>query len=166
MPIRRRYEWASVPPNLSRLRLAMPNRYHRITVHHTGLEVITATAESSVVRCMDGVLAGHLDRRFGDIGYHFLIDYAGRVWEGRSLAYWGAHVSGHNEHNIGIVLLGNYERQRPQDVQLRSLAQLAHLLRHHYAIRHNEMYGHIDLGQTLCPGKYLYPAVRQMNQLA
>ncbi len=166
MPIRRRHEWASIQPNPSRLRLAAPNRYNRITLHHTGKQVITSTSRSAVVRCMDGVLAGHMGRNFGDIGYHFLIDFSGQVWEGRSLAYWGAHVSGHNEENIGIVLLGNYERQRPSQPQLRSMVQLSHVLRGHYGIRRGNIFGHIDLGQTLCPGKYLYPSVRQLNQLA
>ncbi len=166
MPVRRRHEWTSIPPNPARLRFALPNRYSRITVHHTGTDVVTATSESAVIRCMDGVLGGHLNRNFGDVGYHFMIDYAGRVWEGRSLAYWGAHVSGKNEQNIGIVLLGNYERQRPSRAQLQSMEQLVHLTRHYYGIRRGEIYGHIDLGQTLCPGKYLYPRVQRLNQLA
>jgi len=166
MPVRRRHEWTRIQPNTARLRLALPNRYTRITVHHTGTDIVTATSEPAVVRCMDGVLGGHLSRNFGDVGYHFMIDYAGRVWEGRSLAYWGAHVSGQNEHNVGIVLLGNFERQRPSRAQLQSMEQLVHVVRHHYGIRRGRMYGHIDLGQTLCPGKYLYPRVQRLNQLA
>ncbi len=166
MPIRRRYEWTSIPPNPARLRLALPNRYTRITLHHTGTDVVTATSEPAVMRCLDGVLGGHLNRNFGDVGYHFLIDYVGRVWEGRSLAYWGAHVAGHNEQNIGIVLLGNYERQRPSGQQLQTMTQLVQVLRQQYGIPRGRVYGHIDLGQTLCPGKNLYPRVQRLNQLA
>ena len=166
MPVRRRHEWASIPPNPARLRLAGANRYSRITLHHTGTDVITATSEPAVIRCLDSVLGGHLSRNFGDVGYHFLIDYVGRVWEGRSLAYWGAHVSGQNEQNIGIVLLGNYERQRPSAPQLQTMSRLVHVLRHQYGIRRGQVYGHIDLGQTLCPGRYLYPSVQRLNRLA
>jgi hypothetical protein len=166
MPIRRRHEWTMIPPNPARLRLALPNRYSRITLHHTGTDVVTATSEPAVMRCLDSVLGGHLHRNFGDVGYHFLIDYAGRIWEGRSLAYWGAHVANHNEQNIGIVLLGNFERQRPSRAQLQSMEHLTHLLRHHYSIRRGQVFGHIDLGRTLCPGKHLYPRVQRLNQLA
>lgn len=166
MPLRRRNEWTQIQPNPARLRPAQLNRYTRITVHHAGMDVTTATAERAVIRCMDGIIGGHLRRNFGDVGYHFLVDYAGRVWEGRSLYYWGAHVGGHNEHNIGIVLLGNFERQRPSRAQLASMEHLTHVIRHHYGIRRGRVYGHIDLGQTLCPGKYLYPSVQRLNQLA
>ncbi len=166
MAVRRRHEWTSIKPNPRRLRAASPNLYTRITLHHTGTDVITATSEPAVIRCLDGVLGGHLNRNFGDIGYHFLIDYAGRVWEGRSLAYWGAHVSGENEQNIGIVLLGNYERQRPSNPQLNTMTHLVHVLRHRYGVRRGRIYGHIDLGRTLCPGKYLYPGVQRLNELA
>ena len=166
LPLRRRYEWARIPPNPDRLRVAQVDRYARITLHHLGMDVTTVTAESEVKRCLDGVLGGHLRRHFGDVGYHFLIDYAGRVWEGRLLSYWGAHVANHNERNIGIVLLGNFEQQRPSRAQLRSMERLVAVVRSHYAIPRGQIYGHIDLGQTLCPGKYLYPRVQRLNQLA
>lgn len=166
MEVRRRHEWTTIPPNPSRLRVANRDRYMRITVHHEGVDPVYMTSEGPVRRHLDGVLGGHLKRRFGDVGYHFLIDYAGRVWEGRSLAYWGAHVSGHNEQNVGIMLLGNFEKQRPSRAQLHSLEHLSHLIKHHYGIRRGRIYGHIDLGQTLCPGRYLYPSVRNLNQLA
>jgi hypothetical protein len=166
LPLKRRSEWACVEPNVKRLHPAINNIFHRITVHHTGLDVITATSDSAVARCLDGVLGGHLNRDFGDIGYHFLVDYAGRVWEGRSLRYWGAHVSGQNEYNIGIVLLGNFERQRPSRMQLISMETLIGLLRQRFAIQKGQVYGHMDLGQTLCPGKYLYPRVERLNRLA
>ena len=166
MPLRRRHEWTRIQPVPERLRVATRNRYSQITLHHIGYDIVTAKTEEEVVRVLDGVLGGHLRRNFGDIGYHFLIDYTGRVWEGRSLAYWGAHVSGHNERNLGIVLLGNFERQRPSAPQLDAMQKLTHLVRHQYRIPQGRIYGHIDLGQTLCPGRYLYPKVQRLNQLA
>ncbi len=162
--LKRRHEWTRISPNPERLREANGSSYDRITVHHAGMDIIRATSERAVVGHLDGVLGAHLGRRFGDVGYHFIIDYAGRVWEGRSLAFWGAHVSGQNDHNIGIVLLGNFERQRPSREQLATMDRLVPLLQNRYRMRKREVYGHIDLGQTLCPGKYLYPAVRRLKQ--
>ncbi len=166
MPLRLRHEWTAIPPNTFRLRLADDRGYNRITLHHAGTEVVRVTSERAVVRCLDGVLGGHLRRDFGDVGYHFIIDYAGRVWEGRSLAYWGAHVAGHNEENLGVVLLGNFEHQRPSAAQVKSMEHLVHVLRARYRIPSHEVYGHIDLGQTLCPGRYLYPQVQRLSQMA
>jgi hypothetical protein len=167
LPLRRRSEWTSIPPNPQRLcPVGRGENYTKITLHHAGMGVVRATSEGAVISCLDGLIGGHLRRRFGDVGYHFIIDYAGRVWEGRSLSYWGAHVSGHNEENVGIVLLGNFEEQRPARAQLRVMDQLVTLLRRHYRIGEGHVYGHIDLGRTLCPGKYLYPRVQRLNQLA
>ncbi len=165
MALRRRHEWTDIAPNPARLRAANMNAYDRITLHHTG-EVMRGTTEGAVINCLDGVLNHHLRLRFGDIGYHFLIDAGGRIWEGRSLAYWGAHVSGQNERNIGIVLLGNYEQQRPTRPQLQAMQQLVQLVRRQYRIAAGQIYGHIDLGRTLCPGRNLYPQVQRLNQQA
>ena len=54
---------------------------------------------------------------WADIGYHFLLDAAGNIYQGRpymeniSLSekprlVVGAHVAGHNSANIGVCLLG------------------------------------------------------------
>jgi len=164
--LRKRHDWANVQPNPQRLREASGRGYDRITLHHAGTQVVTATSESAVASCLDGILGGHLKRGFGDIGYHYLVDYAGRVWEGRALKYWGAHVSGENEQNIGIVLIGNFEQQRPSRAQLNTMNKMVGLTRQRFGIPAGRVYGHIDLGQTLCPGRHLYPRVQMLNQLA
>jgi hypothetical protein len=166
LPFRNRAAWTDIAPNKERLRTAKAGQYTRITLHHTGTGVITDTAEHRVAVQLDGILGAHLKRGFGDIGYHYLIDYAGRVWEGRSLRYRGAHVSGENEENVGVVLLGNFEKQRPALAQVTSMNQLVGLLRHELRIPAGRVYGHCDLGHTLCPGKALYPRVQMLNQLA
>ncbi len=166
LPLKRRAEWTHIEPRPGRLARARVDRYDRITIHHEGCGVNTHTDEQRVMRNLDGILGWHIRRDFGDIGYHFAIDYAGRVWECRSLGYWGAHVYGHNERNIGVVLLGNFERQRPSDAQMETMEHLVHVLRHHYRVRRGRIYGHVDLGPTLCPGRYLYPNVQKLNRMA
>ena len=164
MALRRRYEWSRIKPNPARLRLASLEKYNRITVHHEGCGINVRTSTHSVEQCLDGVLGGHLRRNFGDIGYHFVVDYAGRVWEGRSLGYWGAHVSGQNDQNVGVMLLGNFEMQRPSKEQLDALQKMVLALRTRFNVRPGRVYGHIDLGKTLCPGRYLYGQVAKLNQ--
>lgn len=48
------------------------------------------------------------DRKWSDIGYHFLIDRDGTVVAGRPLERVGAHVKGHNAGTIGISMFGGH----------------------------------------------------------
>ena len=54
------------------------------------------------------------DRGWCDIGYHFVIDRDGKIYEARSLDQRGAHVGTHNTGNIGISLIGCYGTSCPQ----------------------------------------------------
>ena len=161
LPLIRRSQWARAPSLDGRLQRA--GYYTRITVHHTGTSVNVHTARSLIVRDLNSVLQAHLQLRYGDIGYHFAVDYTGQVWECRPLAYEGAHVSGENEANVGVVLLGNFEKQRSSMDQLLAMRQLVALVQQRFRIPARRTYGHRDLGQTLCPGRYLYPHVVQIR---
>lgn len=48
------------------------------------------------------------DRRWRDIGYHYLIDRDGTVGTGRPLNQVGAHTQGRNTGTIGIALFGGH----------------------------------------------------------
>lgn len=147
-------------------RMLATRGFDRITVHHTGAAVIDHIQLGQVVRSLNGIHAGHMRRNYGDIGYHFIIDYAGRIWEGRSLAYQGAHVSGHNDGNLGIMLLGNFQQQHPADVQLGALSNLTRLIRERHLIKRAAVYAHRDLTPTECPGTNLYRHVSSLRSQA
>jgi len=161
MDILRRHEWTQVLP---RAWLLKPStEFDRITVHHLGKSQNHDTAKGAVVRDLDGVITEHMDRNYGDIGYHFVVDYAGRLWEARSLSYEGAHVSGQNERNIGIVCMGNFELQQPSEDQMTTVEQIVTVLQEHYGIKQARLFGHRDLGPTACPGEKLYPKVVKLR---
>jgi hypothetical protein len=46
-------------------------------------------------------------KRYDDIGYHFGIDCAGTIYEGRDIRFKGSSVDKYNTGLIGIVLLNN-----------------------------------------------------------
>ena len=152
-----RRAWTRIAPLESRMERA--ERYTRITVHHSGSSVNVHEDFEMVAFDIEGILSGHQKRRFGDIGYHFILDRAGRVWEGRSLRYVGAHVSAANRENIGVMLLGNFEYQEPSARQLAALRGLTLALRERFNVDAGEVFGHRDLGHTLCPGHHLYGEV-------
>jgi N-acetyl-anhydromuramyl-L-alanine amidase AmpD len=161
LPFERKSAWTQQTPVRSRLNPAAP--YRMITIHHEGRHQNRHLNHSDVARDLSNILAGHRNRRYGDIAYHLIIDPAGRVWEGRSLRYQGAHVADHNRGNIGVMLLGNFEQQSPAGAQLESLHKLTHILSRYFHVPRTAVFGHRDLSQTLCPGRRLYPYVAAMR---
>lgn len=161
LPLVPRTEWNSELPKPWKLRIA--EAFDRVTVHHSGATPNYHTARSQILRDMEGVFVSHSHRNYGDIGYHFIIDYAGTVWEGRSLAYEGAHVVCQNERNIGIMVLGNFEDQKPSARQTETVSRLFGLLQQRFKIKTHRIFGHRDLGHSVCPGKQLYTYVRQLR---
>ena len=118
----------------------LPSEYfdvQTLTVHHTA----TANADPDPAATVRAVYAFQAlpPQDFGDLGYHLLIDEAGRVYEGRySGRDWlpvfggrsrrgrpqmnnGAHVAGFNAGNVGIALLGELTDQGPSSAARRSL---------------------------------------------
>lgn len=161
LAFRPRSSWTSEPSRMDRLtRIAA---FDRLTVHHSGGETFRDRSEVSAVQRLQGMFAEHVARKYGDIGYHFVMDPAGRVWEGRNLAFEGAHVVGQNDSNIGVVVLGDYEDQDFLQGQRESLRLLVGCLRERFGIKLHRIYGHRDLGQSVCPGKNLYAWVTELK---
>ena len=46
------------------------------------------------------------ERKWSDIGYHFVIKRNGEREKGREISKIGAHVAGHNSHSIGVCYVG------------------------------------------------------------
>ncbi len=141
------------------------NGVNRITIHHEGMKtaVLFSDYERTKQR-MELIRSSHTKhRRWADIGYHFVVDRAGRVWEGRPIRYQGAHVRDNNEHNVGLMLLGNFNLQRPTDAQLESMGAMVRYLRATYRVSLRRVYTHKEIRPTSCPGRYLQAKVGSMR---
>ena len=68
-------------------------------------------------------------------------------------------MRGHNEHNLGIVLLGNFEAQMPTAAQVWSLSAFIGFVRGVYGIGLESVFTHGELGMTSCPGRNLQAAM-------
>lgn len=144
-----RAEWGAELPNSSLNNEVGPEIFNTVVVHHSAMLPTEGPRDIQYV---------HIHQRgFLDIGYHFVIDREGRIYEGRTLARHGAHVSGHNAGTLGIVLTGNYEVLKPAPMQMARLQWLIQTLQRQYPITH--LAGHRDFapGKTLCPGQNLEP---------
>lgn len=66
------------------------------------------------------------DRGWDDIGYNWLIDPNGNIYEGRGGGnnVVGAHFCGKNTHTMGICLLGSFENTAPTIQAINALEQL------------------------------------------
>src|SRR5206468_3804080 len=94
-----------------------------------------------------------------DLPYHFLVAPDGRIFEGRSVDYepeTNTHYSVNG--NIGIELMGDFEKQRPSREQIAACVALTAWLCQQYKIDLDHVRGHMDAatGQTDCPGKDFY----------
>ncbi len=105
-----------------------------------------------------------------DIGYNWLIDPNGVVYEGRGYRTQGAHFCGKNSNTTGICILGNFQNRPPSGAAINSLiAFLAWQscdagifpLDNDELANTNEIFnrisGHRDGCSTVCPGNQFYP---------
>lgn len=109
----------------------------------------------------------HLSLGWRDVGYNYLIDYAGAVHIGRPLDIPGAHCTAYdmNRRGIGVALLGDFNEKKPTANQINSLYALCTKL---CAVKHIQpecilAHGEVPGAATACPGKHLdISAVRRV----
>lgn len=142
-----------------------------LTIHHSAMGVASAQDISSVKAHLRLIQKSHQKHKhWADIGYHFLIDYNGRIWEGRPLKFQGAHVGGaDNRHNVGICLMGDYDLQRPSLAEIEALRSLVDFLMDKYRISIGDVYTHQEVAErkghsTGCPGRNLQRTVDVMRR--
>jgi hypothetical protein len=160
-----RRAWTAVPMEYGRGRPM--NGVQRITIHHSGDgKPFLATSVADTARHLQSVQRAHFQRGMIDIAYHFAIDRAGRAWQLRSLLYEGQHVrigrdgTRWNEHNLGIVTLGDFNLQSPTTAQFTRLLAFVRLVQQKYALPVAMIRMHGELVQTDCPGQHLAPLIR------
>jgi len=140
---------------------------YRLTVHHTA-EPLESDALASSCAEVRHIQSMHVQQGWADVGYHFFIDRAGRILEGRSLDAQGAHAgnSDANRGNVGIALLGNFvpqpsrgpayaKAQVPTTAQMQALDRLTDALVARYNISTREIWAHEHFRETECPGPQL-----------
>ena len=150
-------------------------------VHHTVTpNTYTRAQAAAIVR---GIEYFHVrGNGWNDIGYNFLVDRFGTVYEGRGggidRRVVGAHAAGFNTGTVGVSLLGTFQRVAPsrpmQSALVRLLAwrlDVAHVdplstvvytsagnpkFRRGRLVTLRAVSGHRDTGPTECPGGDAY----------
>jgi hypothetical protein len=149
-----RTRWTRAQPIQSRMNPPL-RVVRRVTIHHDGMRPVTLRSSRDVADRIEAIRSAHINQGWGDIGYHYIVDPLGQVWEGRPVRYQGAHVRGQNDDNVGILVLGNFERQTPTDAQVAALDRFAVAQLRVHRISPRRLYTHQELAPTACPGRSL-----------
>jgi len=145
-----------------------------IIVHHT--------ASGSTSNDFPAVVRSYWDfhvnvNGWDDIGYNWLIDGEGVIYEGRGSGTQGAHFSCMNTETTGIAMIGNFENSTPTQAAISSLEDLIAWEACDKSIVPRGSSNHITSGallahisghrdgndlpnsctNTVCPGANLYP---------
>jgi len=152
-------------------------------VHHTA--GTNGYASADVPRILRGIYAYHTKSNgWSDVGYNFLVDRFGRIWEGRyggvDRPVLGAHTGGFNSETFGVSAIGNYDTAAAPAAMTDAIARvMAWKLSLHYRnpnatttltssgggtsrypsgrqVSINVISAHRNMGYTSCPGKNLY----------
>lgn len=151
-------------------------------VHHT--TTYNTYPEEDVEAIIYAMCTYHVDTRgWNDIGYNFVIDRFGTIYEARAggieEAVWGAHTGGFNYYSSGVALIGDYDLAGPSQEALDALDELIawKLDLHHVdpsatisveslgsskfdagvEVELPTIAGHLDASATSCPGDLCYP---------
>jgi N-acetyl-anhydromuramyl-L-alanine amidase AmpD len=147
----------------------------RVTLHHTADPRPCGSSYAAVAERMKAYQTGHQQtNHWADIGYHFVIDRQGRIWEGRELSWKGAHAGNKqaNENNVGVALIGNFESAEPPAAQRNATEELIAWLALEYGISSTKIYGHAEIEKmygipgTCCPGKRFGPTLTALKRAA
>jgi hypothetical protein len=161
-----------------------------VFIHHTATtNNYSASDSASIVR---GIYEYHVKTNgWNDIGYNFLVDRYGQIFEGRyggmTRSLVGAHTLGFNSHSTGIATIGTFNSASPPSSMMSALERLtawrmdvAHIFpsgttimtsggNPRYAqgtkVKLNTISGHRNVYDTDCPGNLLYnqlPTIRSV----
>lgn len=155
----------------------------RIIIHDMGCDIRSPGCndkERNPLEIIQGIYRYHsATRGWGDIGYHYIIDYWGNVYEGRyggngvrgAHTYYDKNCDNFNVGTVGILLMGNYEKAQLPEVMYKSLAKLVAWvsatnsldpsdLSHYSEVWHSPKKGRVcDISQGGLTSRYTGPVV-------
>jgi hypothetical protein len=156
--------------------LQYPEKVKKIVIHHTAT---TKNLDSPLQALRDIYYFHSVSRGWGDIGYNYIVDKDGKIYEGR---YGGegviaAHAGPGNNGSIGIAILGSYNNIEPTEKSIVNLSEfVAKKAKIHnidtkgFSLFRGEnmhnVFAHKDIMSTSCPGEMLYAKLPVIRNLA
>jgi hypothetical protein len=123
-----RSQWGAKPHTKCSNSLLGPSTKGAIIHHTVGSNSYSKAESAKIVRATQ---AYHMNSRgWCDIGYNFLVDKYGQIFEGRaggiSKQVWAAHAGNKavNEYTVGVSLMGTFTRTAPSSAMKEATAKL------------------------------------------
>lgn len=95
------------------------------------------------------------ERKFSDIGYHFVVMLDGTIYPGRPLKTPGAHTKGENKCSIGIAYVGGRckDNKIAEDTRTKYQKDALFILIQELMMQFTKakVYGHRDFSDKPCP---------------
>jgi hypothetical protein len=150
---------------------------YRAVVHHT----VTGQGDSSAI--MRAIWQFHTyTNGWGDIGYNYVVDSSGNIFQGRyydpNVAHnlkkdvIGAHALSNNRGTTGVATIGDFSNARPTDKMIDSVANIIAFKSAKYYFNPSgigpngpNVVGHRNVGQTSCPGQQLYDRLGDIRRV-
>lgn len=192
VPIITRDQWGA-RPQVCTPDVATTNGLVGAVVHHTAGSNTYATVEEAM-RQIRGDQAYHIDGRgWCDLGYNFVVDKWGNVYEGRARSLTqpviGVHAGGFNTGTVGVSMLGTYGSPPPAATtdavgRIIGMRLAAYNIDPRGAFVYNTLggenskfaagtavplprvFGHRDVAYTACPGEGGWAAINQVRTIA
>lgn len=163
----------------------------QVHVHHTATG--NRYSRRDVPAMLRGIYRYHTHNLgWSDLGYNFVVDRFGRIWQGRAGGVGrpvrGAHTLGFNETSTGVSVLGTFTKKAPRRKVLTAIVRLAAWRLDHYKrrpagrvqvrshgsdkfatgdrVRLPVIDGHRDTNDTECPGERLYDRLSKVRKRA
>lgn len=175
-------------------------KVEKIIIHHTASTKLVADTDGSgqYKSMVNNIYKYHTSSKtwvdqngtnytgFGDIGYNYLIDPEGNIYEGRKGGNGsvGGHASGFNTGSVGISIIGNYQDGSAGQTNTElnpkvdaALAKLVGWIAANNGIDLNDessfggktidgVVGHKDVAATQCPGNIIYDQLGDIQSQA
>lgn len=150
IPVICREAWGALEP----IGDFVPHEIEHITVHHTAVLLEDNVEAPARARQHQ---AYHQSRGWPDLAYHFLIDAAGNVYEGRPIDAVGDTGTEYDPTGHFLVCCeGNFDEQDIPPAQYATLVQLVTWGCREFGVAPEAVRGHRDVASTSCPGNNLY----------
>jgi len=160
-----RSDWGARPPACN----SGSHTPAKITIHHTATPLPDSISSTARLRQIQSY---HIDTKgWCDIGYHYLVDWNGELWQGRDETVIGAHVANNNTSNVGISFMGTYNSANPTSGQMEHVADLMAWLHDRYGVPLSRSYikGHREYRGNSpgdCPGDRIYSRLSDLIDMA
>lgn len=126
----------------------------QLTYHHTASGGSDPAGAPDRIR---GYQRYHKDQGWPDVAYHYLIDQAGRIYEGRPVDAPGDTFTEYDPTGHFLPCLdGNFDIEPPSAESVDALALILAWASDTYGIVPQTLSGHRDHAATTCPGDHAY----------